>query len=119
MKVLIVEDELLIAKVYSILLKKEGHQVIASVTHPDAARASIETEIPDAVVLDINLKGGANGIAFARELRAKYSFPILFTTGNSKILTQEAIADISNCDVMSKPVEAPLLLKRLLEMSQD
>lgn len=119
MKILIVEDELLIARVYAIHLKSAGHTVLGSVTHPDPARELISKELPDALVLDINLKGGADGIAFARELRETYSFPILFTTGNSKIRTLEEVSDISNCDVMSKPIEVTALIKRLKEMTSN
>ncbi|MBX7094149.1 MAG: response regulator [Flavobacteriales bacterium] len=116
MKVLIVEDELLIAKVYSIHFSKSGVQVIATVTHPDDAIEIMKNETPDAIILDVQLKGGADGIGFARLLRKSWNGPIVFTTGNSYIKTNQDISDIPNCFVMTKPVESELLLRKIREM---
>lgn len=116
MKVLIVEDELLIAKVYSIHLTRAGHQVLATVTNPTDAWQKLNELKPDIVLLDVQLKGGADGISFARSMREKCQCPIIFTTGNSYSRTLEATSDIANCAVLTKPVEVDVLMRKMTEM---
>jgi DNA-binding response OmpR family regulator len=117
MKVLIVEDELLIAKVYTMHLKKKGHDVLGVCTNPVDAEKILSQHTPDIILMDVQLKGGADGISFARKVRESMHVPILFTTGNSYTKTMEIISDIPHSDVMTKPVEIELLVRRMHAMT--
>lgn len=54
-KVLIVEDEILIAMDIKNTIEKLGHEVIDTVTNCDDALKSIQRELPDLLFVDINL----------------------------------------------------------------
>ncbi|MEE9439639.1 MAG: response regulator transcription factor [Saprospiraceae bacterium] len=68
-KVLIVEDELLIAEVIKIYLKERGHSVVGiAISYKEALQLIIDTK-PDVVLLDVRLYGEKSGIDVASHLR--------------------------------------------------
>jgi DNA-binding response OmpR family regulator len=70
MRVLIVEDEWLIADSMAIALRACGYEIVGPVPCVDAAYRIIEASRPDAAVLDIALKDGENSYPIARRLAA-------------------------------------------------
>lgn len=104
-KVLIVEDELVIATVLKLQLVQKGFNVI-NVTTAEAAILKTQEFQPDFIVMDIFLKNGGNGIDTAKVIRdLKIETPIIFTTGNSYESTNEKVKDILNHHLLIKPVE--------------
>lgn len=114
-KILIVEDELLIAKVYSIHLENAGYKIVGVVSTISAALPFINSNSPDLILLDIQLKNNESGIELAKTIRTKNSCQIIFTTGNPLIKTASEIEGISNCKVMIKPVDIKELIKEIEE----
>lgn len=117
-KILIVEDELIISKVYSLYLIKQGYTVTACVTNAEDALKFYSENLPDLVVLDVRLKNDGNGIEVAKQLRKLGNTPIIFTTGNSAMLMDELNKEISNTSTLIKPVPVEGLLseiKRILK----
>lgn len=117
-KILIVEDELIISKVYSLYLIKQGYTVTACVTNAEDALKFYSENLPDLVVLDVRLKNDGNGIEVAKQLRKLGNTPIIFTTGNSAMLMDELNKEISNTTTLIKPVPVESLLseiKRILK----
>jgi DNA-binding response OmpR family regulator len=83
-RILIVEDEPLVAFENEHLLGEAGYEVVATVdTLADAVRVLGEEEI-DLVLSDIKLNGDGDGMDVARAAAAK-SVPVLFVTGNCPI----------------------------------
>jgi DNA-binding response OmpR family regulator len=80
-RILIVEDEPLVAFGNEVLLKDEGYEVVATVDTLADALAVIEAEPLDLVLTDIRLNGDGDGIDVAQAARAK-AIPVLFVTGN-------------------------------------
>ena len=79
-KILVVEDEYLIADDLSALLREAGANVIGpAASLPTAMRLTGDTERIDAAVLDINLRG-VNVFPLAEELMRR-GVPIIFMTG--------------------------------------
>lgn len=109
-KVLIAEDELIIAKVYSRILSKEGYQV-KNVASGTDAQILFEEFKPDIAVLDIQLKGHMTGIDVARHIRKTSNIPLVFTTGNSSLNTEKDIIDITNKHLLNKPVDYNIFLQ--------
>jgi len=104
-KILIVEDERIIASVYSILLNKKGCDVSIAANVRDAINKTKEFN-PDLIIMDIQLNEPSTGIDVARQIRADgYACQIIFTTGNLRKQTLQEVADITNCSVLIKPVE--------------
>ena len=78
-RVLIVEDELLLAILLEGMLVELGHQVVTTAANVQAALNAVETETFDLAVLDIRLHGGSIGPV--AELLAAKRLPFIFATG--------------------------------------
>ena len=81
LKILIVEDEVLIAETIKIYLEERGHSFTdAVITYEDALK-SIHTSKPDVVLIDIILFGEKSGIDLAEEIvKNDYQIPFVFLT---------------------------------------
>src|SRR5579872_6458629 len=79
-KVLIVEDEAIVACDIERRLIKAGYEVPAIVASGDEALRSIEQTSPNLVLMDIHLQGPSDGIAVAAEVRKRFQLPVVFLT---------------------------------------
>lgn len=108
-KILIAEDELLIAKVLRMQLEREGYEV-ENVVDASAAVQKAKEWQPEIIILDVYLKNGSSGIEAGKEIRKlQIDAPILFTTGNSLEATLIEIKSIANSHILTKPVEFEVL----------
>ena len=82
-KILVVEDEMLIAANISLQLSKLGYDVSGIVPKGEDALKSIKENQPDIVLLDINLKGNLDGIETAQIMQKDYNIPIIYLTANA------------------------------------
>ncbi|MNK82793.1 Transcriptional regulatory protein ZraR [compost metagenome] len=89
-KLLIVEDEFIVANDLKIMLHKAGYQVVGIAASVAQARKLIEEKKPDWILLDIILKGNLTGIDLAWELR-KMNLPFLYISANTNQSTLEAV----------------------------
>jgi CheY-like chemotaxis protein len=81
-RILVVEDEPLVAFDNEYLLKDAGYEVVATVDNlEDALRAIAEEEGIDLVLADIGLSGEGSGIGVAEAAHAK-GIAVMFVTGN-------------------------------------
>ena len=80
-RILIVEDEPLVAFDNEHLLKEAGYEVVATVDSLAAAREVIEREPLDLVLTDIRLNGDGDGTRVAR-LAGERGVPVLFVTAH-------------------------------------
>lgn len=114
-KILIVEDELLIAKVLRLQLEKLGFEV-ANVVDGELAILKTQELRPDIIILDNYLKNEMNGIDVGLKLRDMgINTPIIFVTGNSFDNTKEDSSSIVNSIVLSKPV----VFEQLMEIIDE
>src|SRR5437762_4227 len=86
-KVLVVEDEGLIAHDIATRLEALGHQVVATVATADEAVE--QAAGADVVLMDIRIDGQRDGIAAAHEVRARHHVPVVFLTVHSDRSTLE------------------------------
>jgi CheY-like chemotaxis protein len=88
-KILIVEDEFIVATDLKHQLEKMGHDVVGIEGDGEGAiRKAVETE-PDLILIDINLKGDLDGIDTAQQLKDIYEVPFIYLSGNSDTTTLE------------------------------
>lgn len=80
--VLIVEDEILNAWHLASVFRSQGFNVIGPAGSIEAAQALIEEELPDAAVLDVNIRG-RSVFPVARSLAEK-GVPIVFATAHAR-----------------------------------
>jgi PAS domain S-box-containing protein len=82
-KVLIVEDEYLIALDIESELIKAGYQVEGPCASAAEAMVTIASERPDVILMDIRIKGDMDGIETARRVTSEYDIPVVFLTAHS------------------------------------
>jgi PAS domain S-box-containing protein len=79
-KILIVEDEKIVAKDIEHRLRRFGYEVTAIVsTGEEAIQKAVETK-PDLALLDIRLYGETDGIEVAEEIRDRLRIPVVYLT---------------------------------------
>jgi two-component system, LytTR family, response regulator LytT len=79
-KILVVEDESIVAKDIQNSLKKLGYQVPTTVSSAEKAIEEIEENRPDLVLMDIMLKGQMSGIEAANIIKERFGVPLIFLT---------------------------------------
>jgi len=79
-KILIVEDEVVIAADLESRLKGFGYAVCGKATTGEKGLELVEQDQPDLVMMDIVLKGGMGGIEAADVIRDRWGIPVVFLT---------------------------------------
>ncbi|MET0636915.1 MAG: sigma 54-interacting response regulator [Chitinophagaceae bacterium] len=86
-KILIVEDEFIVANDLRLILERTGYKVNGIAESVDEAEEQLQKCKPDLAILDIRLKGKLSGIDFARKLKAEnIAFIYLSANSNQQIL---------------------------------
>lgn len=111
MKVLIVEDEALLAMSYKMDLEAGDYNIVGIASNADAAFRLTELHKPDVILMDIKLQGKVDGIAAAQKIMASYNIPIIYITGNIDELTKQRAMDTNPKGYMEKPVDSEKLSK--------
>ena len=83
LKILIVEDEPIVALDIKKTIVLLGYDVIATVRNYDNAIKSMNSVIPDLVLMDINLKNSKDGIQTAYAMQNIHHVPIIYLTAYS------------------------------------
>ncbi len=103
-KLLIVEDEFMLAALMRRNMELLGHEVCESVATGEEAIESAKREQPDIVLMDIRLAGGMDGIEAAQEIGDRYGIPIIFMTGYSDPLVEQRARELDPVAYLLKPV---------------
>ncbi len=109
-RVMIVEDEALVALTLEDVLLEAGYAVCGIADRPADALVLARASAPDIAVIDVRLAGGGDGIALAEHLAILGPTLILFATGNPAEVRARARAG-HGC--LSKPFQAEWLLRAL------
>jgi len=104
-KLLIVEDDMIIAAKISLQLTKLGYEVTAIVPRGEEAILQAEENKPDIVLLDINLKGTLDGIETAHELNRLVDVPIIYVTANTDDATFNRAQATRPYAFITKPIK--------------
>lgn len=89
LRILIVEDEILIALELESLLQDGGHEVVGIAASSDEALALGKELDPDLAFVDIHLADGPTGVDVARHLSSEHDVTVLFMTANSKRIPED------------------------------
>ncbi len=79
-KILVVEDEKIVAKDISVCLERSGYEVLGEFSNGEKAIESLKDNKPDLVLLDIMLAGKMTGIDVSTVIKEKYDIPVVFLT---------------------------------------
>jgi DNA-binding LytR/AlgR family response regulator len=115
-KILVVEDEMIIGAKISMQLATLGYEVTGILPRGEEAILHVEENKPDIVLLDINLKGKLDGIETASQLQLKNNTPIIYLTANSDEATFNRAKSTRPFAFISKPFKQ-LDLQRAIELT--
>lgn len=82
-RILIVEDDMIIAANISLQLAKLGYEVTGIESRGEEAISHARLNPPDIILMDVNLKGKINGIETAMAIQESENIPIVYLTANN------------------------------------
>jgi two-component system, LytTR family, response regulator LytT len=104
-KVLIVEDESLVAMDMADMLTRIGYEVLPTAYSYDEAVSILQEHSPDIVLADINLNGEKTGLDLGKLIADKYQLPLVFITSHSDKNTVAKAAALKPNGYLVKPFE--------------
>ncbi|MCS1352658.1 response regulator YycF [Mechercharimyces sp. CAU 1602] len=110
-RIMVVEDEKPIADIIQFNLSKEGYEV-ECIHDGQEALQKIMTHPPDLLLLDLMLPG-ADGIEICRQVRQKYSLPIIIVTAKDSEVDKVLGLELGADDYVTKPFSNRELLARI------
>jgi DNA-binding response OmpR family regulator len=111
MKVLLVDDDLDLINITAFALQQAGFLVVRA-GDGDQAIAQVAEELPDIVVLDINLPR-RNGFEVARIIRKNSSLPIIMLTARGEEDDVVSALKLGADDYLTKPFSPKVLVARI------
>ncbi len=120
-RVLLVDDEANIRKMVAALLESEGFET-AEAANGSAAVAEVERDAPDAVLLDLMMPGGPDGLATIEQLkRVAPDLPVVMMSGKANLADAVRATKLGAFQFLEKPLTPEGLLTTLraaLELSR-
>lgn len=110
-KVLLVEDDFILALVHRKYLEKISCEVVASVTNAAEAIEFAIANNPDFILMDIRLEGEMDGIEAAIEIQKHVDIPVIYVTGNSETSVLEKASKTNMKGFLIKPLHIEELKK--------
>lgn len=115
MRILIVEDEALIAMALTDSLEDGGHYVIGPASTMGEALALCEATLPDLALLDVELRDGSNGVDVARAIFERWGVLSIFASG--QMMEARRAQDVA-LGYIRKPYEVETVL-RSVEVARE
>ena len=109
-RILIVEDDWIVARAVQKILENAGFEVTGVVGSAAGALSSVHESLPDLILLDIVLGEGPDGIEVAKELRVLADVPIVFVTAHADATTLRRAAEVTPAGFVVKPFQEAQLL---------
>ena len=104
-KILIVEDEKIIAKDIADTLQKLGHTIVGIVSRGEEAIKFVSENKTELVLMDITLKGEMDGIETAGIINGSYNIPVVYITAHQDSDTIEKSKSTNPYGYITKPID--------------
>ncbi len=104
-RILIVEDNVIIADDMQSMLEEIGYEIVDNVIVYEQAVKVLESEQVDLVLIDIILASDKTGIDLGKHIRENYDIPFIFVTSNSDRATVENAKTVKPNGYLVKPFE--------------
>jgi len=114
LKILIVEDEAIVALEIQYRLTSLNYEVVGVASTGEKALTLAEKTKPNLALMDLKLKGSMSGLETALALKNNFSIPSIFITAFSDDATLNQIKEKLDCDILQKPF-SPEELKTTIE----
>ena len=105
MKILLVEDEGLVALYLKRVLIEHGFKEITVARNGEEAVIKVNELHPDLLLMDIRLGHGINGIEAVRQINSTKSIPVIYITASTDQQTHNEAIDTNPLAILSKPIE--------------
>lgn len=102
-KIMIVEDEAIVAMQLEESLKQLGYEVVGVASRGNDAIRIAKDTWPDLILMDIRLEGSMDGIETAENINMFYNIPVIFLTAYSDDTTISRVVRTSSYGFMTKP----------------
>lgn len=116
MKILIVEDEALIAMSYQMAFKRNADAITDIALNVNDATQKVQTMHPDIILMDIQLNSEITGIQLVQEIKNKQNIPVIYITGNTDTRTKESALATQPLGYLQKPVDTETLYTTIKEL---
>lgn len=104
-KILIVEDERIVAKDLALTLEGMGYDVIGTADSHDSTLAICAQQLPDIVLMDIRIKGAIDGIDTAAKLLDLYGLHVIYLTAHADVASIDRAKRTRPHAYLLKPVK--------------
>jgi DNA-binding LytR/AlgR family response regulator len=104
-KILIVEDNVIIADDMQSMLEEIGYEIVDNVIVYEQAEEVLKNQQVDLVLIDIILASDKTGIDLGKHIRSNYDIPFIFVTSNSDRATVENAKSVNPNGYLVKPFE--------------
>lgn len=102
-RIVIVEDDSLVAMGMRMYLESRGHEILAvAATGQQALEAAFDEA--DLLLMDVRLKGDMDGVEAAQQILARRQVPIVFLSGSGEQQTLDRIRALKPAGLLLKPV---------------
>jgi DNA-binding response OmpR family regulator len=108
MRILLIEDEAIIALYVGMTLQEAGHEVIGPATRLNDCLPLVERTVPELALVDINLDRGGSGIDVARTLLERWGVMSIFVSA-------QYLQARENMDVAIGCLRKPFATRSLVE----
>ena len=105
MRILIVEDEIILAMNLQMELEQLGFEVIGIAKESTKALLLIEKNKPDLILMDIVIQGNISGIELTAIVNQKYGTPVIYGTAHRDNATIEQANKTKHYGILFKPFQ--------------
>lgn len=102
-RILVVEDERIIAADLKMRLRDLGYDVSAIVPSGEEAIQQAETQHPDLILMDLGLKGRLDGVQTAQLIHERYDIPVVYVTAHADPSTIQRTQEAQAQGYLLKP----------------
>lgn len=114
-KIIIAEDEKIVAKDIENKLKKSGYEVLGVVSTGKDLLDKVSESVPDLVLMDVKLDGDMDGIETATKLKKGFGVPVVYLTAYADKITLSRINETEPGGYVLKPFKLADLRKSIEE----
>lgn len=118
-KILIVEDEIIIAMDLQFTLENLGYAFSEIVSSGEESIEKVSRLLPDVVLMDVKLSGLIDGVKAAERIYRRFRIPIIYVSAYSDEQTLKRMNRVKNYGYLNKPFEERELKKVLEKALKD
>lgn len=112
-RVLIIEDEAIIAMELKMMLESKGHKVVSIAYTGEQAVELAESDHPDLILTEIILQGEMDGIEAVTKIHSRRKTPIIYITTIAYLKSDPRLIATNPVAVIAKPFKDAELFKAI------